>query len=194
MIFLVDVWCFVQTQTTNRHSNGLVFHCVQLVFWDIILHSLNVLWLSLDREFQGCVLFPVQPCRWVSEKSVFIQIEQMDEKRNNRFLSVSQPPFILFFFLSRHTLAWMFPHAHTDRWQQSSVGFSMCVFSLLFCSSAAFYTYTHTHTHNPHSLHRFSLPLSVYTFLCSGTSSASKLGYSMPLPNCPTAWGSVCSC
>ena len=92
----------------------------------------------------------------------------------------------------------MFPHCG-DGWQPSSMGFCVCVCVCvcvclcvydIFFPSSAFQCFlsmlTPMHTQNLHSV---SPPLFLPLFR-DVQSSASKLGYSMPLPNCPTAWGS----
>lgn len=96
----------------------------------------------------------------------------------------------------------MFPHC-TQRWMTAVLNRIVClffppfssiwVFSHIFRSffSNLFPSTCMMHT-KPHGLCSVSLPLSVYIIplFRDFQSSASKLGYSMPLPNCPTAWGS----
>lgn len=81
--------------------------------------------------------------------------------------------------------------AHSDGWQQPSMG--LHVFFLLplwECFFTSFpFPYAITYAHNI-SWSPQCLPASSFPLFGDIQSSASKLGYSMPLPNCPTARGS----
>lgn len=97
----------------------------------------------------------------------------------------------------------MFPHC-TERWMTAVLDGIAWVFFLLFMCIFSFSSLfndsfspvkANTYAHKLSTVSAVSacLSVSIFPLFRDIQSSASKLGYSMPVPNCPTAWGSDCS-